>query len=88
MGLSSSPDAELKTHVRIFENIAYRLRYRGVFAGLSGHNQKNWSNFRGRIWKLDGKILRHPKYLAPLVDSEFDVDYDFAIKHDPIQPDE
>ena len=29
-----------------------------------------------------------PKNLAPLADSEFDVDYDFAVKHDSIQSDD
>ena len=29
-----------------------------------------------------------PQKLAPLVDSEFDVDYDFAIKHNLIQSDD
>jgi len=28
------------------------------------------------------------KTFSPLVDSEFDVGYDFAIKHDPFQSDE
>ena len=42
-GLSSSPDAELKTYVGFFENFAYGLRNRGVAAGLSRHNQKNRS---------------------------------------------
>ena len=48
-GLSSSPDAELKKYVRIFENFAYGLRNRGVSAGLLGRNQKNQSVFRGQI---------------------------------------
>ena len=29
-----------------------------------------------------------PQKLAPLVNSESDVNYDFAVKHDPIQSDE
>ena len=62
-GLSSSPDAELKTYVGIFENFAYGLRYRDISAGLQ-------------------------KFLAPSLDSELNVDYDFAIKHDPIQSDD
>ena len=70
-----------------FENFAYGLRYRDVSASILSHNQKNWSIFRGKIWKLGGKIFS-PKKLAPLVDSEFDIDYDFAIKHDPIQSDD
>ena len=71
-----------------FENFTYGLRYRDVSAGLLGQNQINRSNFRGQIWKLGGKILPPKKNLAPLLDSEFDVDYDFAIKHDPIQSDD
>ena len=46
-GLSSGPDAELKTHVGFIENFAYWLRYRGVPADLSRHNQKIWSVVRG-----------------------------------------
>ena len=66
-GLSSSPDAELKTYVGVFENFAYGLRNRGVIAGLSRHNQKNRSVFRGRIWELGGKILSPPKFqIRPL----------------------
>ena len=34
-GLSSSPDAELKTYVDFFEKNAYRLRYRDVSGSLS-----------------------------------------------------
>ena len=44
VGLSSSPDAELKTYVGIFENVAYGLRYRGVSVRLLRHNEKKWSN--------------------------------------------
>ena len=43
--------------------------------------------FGGQIWELGDKKCP-PKFLVPLVDSEFDVDYDFAIKHDPIQSDD
>ena len=50
---------------------------------LSRDNQKNRSVFRGQIWKAGGKILPS-KFLATLVDSKFDVDYDFAINHDLI----
>ena len=39
-GLSSSPDADLKTYVGFFEIFAYGLSNRGVSAGLSRHNQK------------------------------------------------
>ena len=87
VGLSSSPDAELKTYVGLFEKYAYDLRYRGVSADLSRHNQKNWWVFRGQIWDLGGNIL-FPEFLVPLVDSEFNVDYGFAMKHGPIQSDD
>ena len=53
--LSSSSDAELKTYVGFFENFAYGLRNRGVSAGLSRHDQKKWSVFRGQIWELGDK---------------------------------
>ena len=45
--------------------------------GISRHNQKNRPILRRQIWTLGGKKLP-PKILASLVDSEFDVDYDFA----------
>jgi len=57
VGLSSSPDTELKTCVGIFEYFASGLRNRGVSARLLRHNQKNRSIFRGRIWELGGKNL-------------------------------
>ena len=44
--LSSSPDAELKTYVGIFENFAYELRNRGVSAGVLGKFSKN-RHFKG-----------------------------------------
>ena len=84
---SSSRIAELKKGVSFFEKLAYSLRYRGVSAGFLSHNRKHCSFFRGQIWKLGGKYCP-PQKLAPLVDSEFNVDYDFAIKHDLIQSDE
>ena len=40
-GLSSSPDAELKTYVGFFEKVAYGLRYRGLSVDLLRYNQKN-----------------------------------------------
>ena len=43
--------------------------------------------FRGRIWKLKENIALQ-KTLAPLPDLEFNLDYDFAIRHDPIQSDD
>ena len=44
----------LKQFVSVFEKFASGLRYRSVSAGLSRHNQKNRSIFRGQIWKLGG----------------------------------
>jgi hypothetical protein len=38
--------------------------------------------------EIRGQNLAPKKVLAPLLDSKFDVDYDFAIKHDPIQSDD
>ena len=58
--VTSSPHAELKYCVRVFDNIAYELRYRGVSADLSRDNQKI-GLFRGHIWKLGGKILPSKK---------------------------
>ena len=44
-------------------------------------------NFRGQIWKLGVKCCPPPNILTILLDLKFNVDYDLAIKHDPIQPD-
>ena len=33
-------------------------------------------------------MLPLKKIVAPLLDAEFNLDYDFAIKHDPIQSDD
>ena len=73
-------------HVRVFDSIAYELRHRGVSEDLSRDNQKKRSVFRGQIWKL-AENFAPENLLAPLVDSEFDVDCDFAIKHDLIESD-
>ena len=69
VGLSSSPDTELKMYVGTFEILAYGLRYRGISAGLFRRNQKNRPLFRRQIWELGGKYCT-PNLLAPLVDSE------------------
>ena len=44
--------------------------------------------FQGADLKFRGQKLAPPQNLAPFLDSKFDVDYDFAIKHDPIQSDD
>ena len=51
---------------------------------VSSHNQKIGPFLGGRFGNSRAKTFPK-KFLAPLVDSEFDVDYDFVIKHDPIQ---
>ena len=56
-----SQDAQLKNYVGTFENPPGKLRSRGVIAGFLRHNQKIWSAFRQRIWKLGGKILPPPQ---------------------------
>ena len=64
------------------------MRYRGVSAGLSSFEAQSEKNgpFLGCGFGNKGaKSPPPPK--AALVDSRFDVDYDFAIKHDPIQAD-
>ena len=43
--------------------------------------------FFGADLGIRGQKLALQKYVAPLVDSEFGVDYDCAFKHDPIQSD-
>ena len=68
----------------IFDFFAYGVRNKGVSASLLRHNQKNQSVIKGQIWKLRGQSLALRKFLASLLDSKFDVDYDFAIKHVPI----
>ena len=52
---------------------------------LSRHNKKIGPILEGGFENKGANIS--PKKLAPLVDSEFDVDFDFAIKHGPIQSD-
>ena len=86
INLSSTPDAELKTHVGIL-NFLYGLRYRDVSADLSRHNQKHRSVLGGGFGKEGAKYCPL-NFLVPLVDSKLNVDYDFAIKHDPIQSDD
>ena len=60
------------------------------FCGPCGTKVENTVCFRGRIQKLGGQnVSRVPqKVLASLLDSKFNIDYDFAIKHGPIQSDE
>ena len=48
---------------------------------------KNGQLLGGRL-EFRGQNLAPPKNSAPLLDSKFNVDYDFAIKHDPIQSDD
>ena len=37
---------------------------------------------------IRGQKIDPQKSLAPSIDSELNLDYDFAIKHDPIQSDD
>ena len=67
--------------MEIFEKFAYWLRNKGVSVGLLRQNQKSWSE---ADLVIRAKNIAPQKLLAPLLDSEFDVDYDFAIKHVPI----
>ena len=55
--------------------------------GLLEKNQKTVC-FQGTDLKFRRQKLAPQKILAPFLDSKFDVDYDFAIKHDPIQSDD
>ena len=86
---SSSSDAELKTYVGFFENFDYGLRYRDVSVDLSRNDLKT-GQFQGADLGNRGQNIDPQKNLGPLVDSSFDVDYDFAIaiKHDSIQSDD
>ena len=43
------------------------------------------SIFRGRNWKIGGQSFAQQFFVAPLLESKFNVGHDFAIKHDPIQ---
>ena len=51
---------------------------------FDGKSESTW-NFESSTDAefLEGKIMP-PKNPLPLLDSKFHVDYDFAIKHDPI----
>ena len=47
-----------------------------------------WEKWKNKRWFLPDKVkIREknpPQKLAPLLDLEFDIEYDFIIKHDPI----
>ena len=73
-----------------FANVCLRVETWVHLCRLWRKIRKKRSAFRGRIWKLGGKILPLPKLgpvLLPILDSEFNVEYDFSIRHDPTQSD-
>ena len=79
-------------YLRFFKFLWRAVRYGGVSACLLGQNQYKWSkiNINGQFLRANLNIketILPPKNLAPLLDSTFNVNYDFAIKQDPIQSD-
>ena len=85
-GRSFSPDTELKTYVRFLKN-STGLRYGDDSVELFGKIIKI-VDFNGANLKIRGGGICPPKsQRLPVFDSEFNVNYDFAIKHDPIQSD-
>ena len=59
----------------------------GAFFWPFGANSKNNQFLGAWNWKLGGKNFPQND-LAPLLDSEFNLDYDFAVKQDPFQSDD
>ena len=55
---------------------------------LLRHTHREIGLFLGGGFGNSGAKYCPPIFLAPLVDSKFNVDYDFAIKHDPIESDD
>ena len=68
----------------LFEKTSHGLRYECLILALWGNGDE----------KIGGWIAnKRPKncppiFLASFADSKFDADYDFAVKHDPIQSDD
>ena len=61
-------------------------RFCGPFEALEAQSEKI-GPFQGQDLGIRGQNIA-PHFLVPVVGSEFDVDYDFAIKHYPIQSDD
>ena len=91
---------EVSFHFRIFQHISrtqivrkafwkFHLRADiwGRFIGPFEVKSETLVHFRWRSWKLGGKCCPH-FFVVTLLYSDFNVDYDFAIKHDPIQADD
>ena len=74
IGLSSSPDAELKTYMGILR--AFLQAFRGTIRKIGQSLEGGFENKGAKSCPQNN--------LAPLVDATFDVDYDFDINHDPI----
>ena len=73
-------NAELQSHVGFFEKTSVGPRYGGV---LTGYRRKNAQKVGNNSVKKGAKFLLPTIFLCSL-DSEFNVDFDFAIKSDLI----
>ena len=60
----------------------------GAFLRAFRDTVRKISFFRELIWGLGGKTCPPNFFRAYISDLELNVDYDFAIKHDPIQSDD
>ena len=75
---TSRPIAELQSYVGVFENSSDGPRFGAVSIII-------WVKIGPKLGNGDkkrGQKICPPKILLPLLDSKFNVDYDFAIKHD------
>ena len=78
----SRSDAELQFYCRDFENFSCGPQTRAVSAELMGKIGQNLPKSGERFPKKGGIVLL--TNFLPLSDVKFNVDYDFAIKHDLI----
>ena len=77
---SPRPDAELQSYVGDFENSSVGARYRAVSAEVGDEINQKVGNGSAK----KGQFFCFPPKLICVLDVKFNVDYDFAIKHDLI----
>ena len=72
------PIAELQSYVGFFENSSAGPRFGAVSIVIWGKIGPKLGNGD----KKGGKKICPPNFVSPFSDSKFNLDYDFAIKHD------
>ena len=72
------PIAELQSYVGVFWNFFRRAEIWGRFRRNMGQNGSK----SGKRGQKRGQKNFPPKFLPPFLDSKFNVDYEFSIKHD------